>query len=119
MQRPDGKIELSAASFTLSEMNFNDDILLSRTARSVAKKSIKLSDGIDALLTIEQEVFPEIQSPSTRAEMPNQHYTSYAVKNSQRIPSAIMKGNVSEYGASKKFTLDASTAQITIYEHGN
>ena len=62
-QRPDGKIELSATSFTLSEMNFNDDIQLSRTARSVAKKSIKLSDGIDALLTIEQDVVPEIQSP--------------------------------------------------------
>ena len=116
VQRPDGKIELSAASFTLSEMNFNDDIQLSRTARSVAKKSIKLSDGIDALLTIEQDVVPEIQSPSTRAEMPNQHYTIYVVKNSQRIPGAIMKGTVSGSGASKKFQPDASSAQKLILE---
>jgi hypothetical protein len=118
VQRPDGKIELSAASFTLSEMNFNDDIQLSRTARSVAKKSIKLSDGIDALLTIEQDVVPEIQSPSTRAEMPNQHYTIYVVKNSQRIPGAIMKGTVSGSGASKKFQPDASSAQKLILEPG-
>ena len=103
--------------FILTEPDYNTEAELTRTTAEPTTQQLDLGNGIEATAVIERDNEKDT-APATRAELSNQHYMIYAVKNGVRVPGFTLRGTVSGSGANKKFTPDNGTTSIQHLEEG-
>ncbi len=99
----------SAATFSINITSYNDEEEITRSSKleETQRQAIDLGNGLEAELSIERDTMQSnTHAAQTRAAMPNQHYTIYAMQGGSRVGD-VLKGTVSGSGTSQHFTPDA------------
>lgn len=117
-ENTNGNVVIRASQFTLTEEEYGKE---TEITRSIAAKpqieAVDLGNGLEAEFSLERDTAREETKVATRAAMPNQHYTIYALQGGTRT-GVVLKGTVSGTGASQRFVPDAGSADKMILPAG-